>query len=157
MQTAATGQSKNKSSLPPVMKDKVDIRSWALLLSLTVIWGTSYILMKKALLVYTPIEMASLRLTVAGLVCIPFLPRAVKHIPFSKIGNAFFVGGVGSGIPAFLFAFAMSRITSSVGGIINSQYSRVFFSGISMRRASRYSAYLLVLSELWYSSLANTD
>jgi drug/metabolite transporter (DMT)-like permease len=120
MQTAATGQSKNKSSLPPVMKDKVDIRSWALLLSLTVIWGTSYILMKKALLVYTPIEMASLRLTVAGLVCIPFLPRAVKHIPFSKIGNAFFVGGVGSGIPAFLFAFAMSRITSSVGGIINS-------------------------------------
>jgi hypothetical protein len=90
MQTAATGQSKNKSSLPPVMKDKVDIRSWALLLSLTVIWGTSYILMKKALLVYTPIEMASLRLTVAGLVCIPFLPRAVKHIPFNQLCRRYY-------------------------------------------------------------------
>jgi len=102
------------------MKEKIDLQSWLLLISLTLIWGTSYILMKKVLLIYTPIEMASLRLTTAGLVCLPFLRSAFKHIPRAKFGKAFFVGAIGSGIPAFLFAYAMSRITSSVGGIINS-------------------------------------
>lgn len=102
------------------MRNKIDLQSWLLLLSLTLIWGTSYIIMKKVLLVYTPIEMASLRLAVAGLVCIPFLRKAVGHIPRDKFGKAFFVGAIGSGIPAFLFAYAMSRISSSVGGIINS-------------------------------------
>lgn len=102
------------------MKDKIDLQSWLLLTALTLIWGTSYIMMKKILIVYTPVEMASLRLTVAGLVCIPFLRKAVGHIPKDKLGKAFFVGAIGSGIPAYLFAFAMSRISSSVGGIINS-------------------------------------
>ena len=102
------------------MKDKIDLQSWLLLTALTLIWGTSYIMMKKILVVYTPIEMASLRLTVAGLVCMPFLRKAIGHIPRDKFGKAFFVGAIGSGIPAYLFAFAMSRISSSVGGIINS-------------------------------------
>jgi drug/metabolite transporter (DMT)-like permease len=102
------------------MKDKIDLQSWLLLLSLTLIWGTSYILMKRILVIYTPIEMASLRLAVAGLVCIPFLRKAIGHIPRDKFGKVFFVGAIGSGIPAFLFAYAMSRISSSVGGIINS-------------------------------------
>ena len=102
------------------MKNKIDLQSWLLLISLTLIWGTSYIIMKKVLLVYTPIQMVSLRLAVAGLVCIPFLHKAIKQIPREKFGKAFFVGAIGSGIPAFLFAYAMSRITSSVGGIINS-------------------------------------
>jgi len=102
------------------MKDKIDMESWALLISLTLIWGTSYILMKRVLVVYTPIEMASLRIGVAGLVCLPFLKKAIGHIPREKYGKVFFVGAIGSGIPAFLFAFAMSRISSSVGGIINS-------------------------------------
>jgi drug/metabolite transporter (DMT)-like permease len=102
------------------MKDKIDLESWLLLTSLTLIWGTSYIIMKKALIVYTPIEMASLRITIAGLVCLPFLRKALGHIPRDKFGKAFFVGAIGSGIPAFLFAYAMSRISSSVGGIINS-------------------------------------
>jgi drug/metabolite transporter (DMT)-like permease len=102
------------------MKDRIDLQGWLLLISLTLIWGTSYILMKRILVVYTPMEMASLRIGIAGLVCIPFLGQALKHIPRAKFGKAFFVGAIGSGIPAFLFAYAMSRISSSVGGIINS-------------------------------------
>jgi drug/metabolite transporter (DMT)-like permease len=102
------------------MKDKIDLQSWLLLSALTLIWGTSYIIMKKILLVYSPVEMASLRIAVAGIVCLPFLPKAIAHIPREKYGKVFFVGMIGSGIPAYLFAFAMSRISSSVGGIINS-------------------------------------
>ena len=102
------------------MKDKIDLQGWLLLISLTLIWGTSYILMKRVLAIYTPVEMASLRIGIAGLVCLPFLGQAIRHIPRAKFGKAFFVGAIGSGIPAFLFAFAMSRISSSVGGIINS-------------------------------------
>jgi drug/metabolite transporter (DMT)-like permease len=102
------------------VKDKIDLQSWLLLTSLTLIWGTSYIIMKKALLVYTPVEMASLRLGVAGLVCLPFLRKAISSIPREKFSKVFYVGAIGSGIPAFLFAYALSRISSSVGGIINS-------------------------------------
>jgi drug/metabolite transporter (DMT)-like permease len=102
------------------MRDKTDLQSWLLLALLALIWGTSYILMKKGLLVFTPLQVASWRITLAGLVCLPFLRRAMATIPRSKYGNALFVGMIGSGLPAFLFAFAITRIHSSVGGMINS-------------------------------------
>jgi drug/metabolite transporter (DMT)-like permease len=102
------------------MKEKIDPQSWLLLMALTLIWGTSYILMKKALIVFSPVQVGALRITVAGMVCLPFLKKAIDHIPREKFCKVFFVGAVGSGIPAFLFAYAITRISSSVGGIINS-------------------------------------
>lgn len=102
------------------MREKIGAQSWFLLLFLTLIWGSSYILMKKGLQVFSPIQVASWRLTVSGLACLPFLRKAVAYFPAEKYGKIFFVAMIGSGIPAFLFATAISRISSSAGGIINS-------------------------------------
>lgn len=96
------------------------MQQWLLLGSLTLIWGTSYILMKKALVVYGPLQLAALRMVFSLLCCLPFLPKAFRHISKNDYGKVAIAGLLGSGIPAFLFALAMTRTNSSVNGIINS-------------------------------------
>lgn len=94
--------------------------NWALLAALTLIWGSSYILIKKGLLVFSPIELACLRLSVSFIALTPFMFKAIKTIPKEKYPLTFAIGLFGSGLPGFLFAFSMTRINSSVNGIINS-------------------------------------
>ncbi len=94
--------------------------NWFILIALTLIWGSSYILIKKALRVFAPIELASLRVSISMLVSLPFVFRAVKMVSVKKYGYVLMTGLFGSMIPAFLFAFSITRISSSVNGIINS-------------------------------------
>lgn len=103
-----------------VSSEKNNLQNWLLLGALTLIWGSSYILIKKSLIVFSPVEMASLRISLSFLACIPFLFSALKSIPKEKYPYILFVGLFGTGFPAFLFAFAMVHISSSVSGIINS-------------------------------------
>jgi drug/metabolite transporter (DMT)-like permease len=94
--------------------------NWLLLLTLTFIWGSSYILIKKALIVYTPIEVGLLRLSLSFLASSPFLFMAFKHINKNLLLKILIVGLLGTGIPVFLFAFSTTKINSSINGIINS-------------------------------------
>lgn len=91
----------------------------ATLLLLAFIWGSSFILMKRGLEVFTPMQVAALRLFFTGLVLLPF---AIKYLKFFK-GNILwylaFAGIAGSGIPAFFYTFAQKHIDSSVAGILN--------------------------------------
>ena len=105
--------------LPP-MKGKGDLQNWLLLGALTLIWGTSYILIKKALITFTPVQVAALRVSLSFIVCIPFYRAAIREIPRARYPHIFFMGLIGIGIPAFLFAFSQTRINSAVSGIINS-------------------------------------
>jgi drug/metabolite transporter (DMT)-like permease len=93
---------------------------WLLLIVLAIIWGSSYVLIKKAILTYKPIEVAQLRMLLSGVFLLPFFPRAIKRVPRSKIPAIAVVGLVGSGIPAFLYPVAQQKIDSAVMGIINS-------------------------------------
>ena len=102
------------------MSKKNSLKNWLLLIALTLIWGTSYILIKKSLLVFSPLQTAALRVSISMFCCLPFLPQAFRNIPRQKYLEILVVGLLGSGIPAFLFAFAMTHISSSVNGIINS-------------------------------------
>jgi drug/metabolite transporter (DMT)-like permease len=93
---------------------------WLLLLILALIWGSSYLLIKKAIITYKPTEVAQMRMILSGLFLLPFLPRAIKRVPVSKLPVIAVVGLVGSGLPAFLYPLAQQRIDSAVMGIINS-------------------------------------
>jgi len=76
--------------------------------------------MKKALVVYSPNQVASLRI---GLSSILFFPIFIKYIPRIKrkqIPYILLVALTGSGMPAFLFATAQTEISSSLAGILNS-------------------------------------
>ena len=90
-----------------------------LLLILALIWGTSFILMKRGLVVFSPGEVAALRVTIAGMVLVPLALLRSKQIKTKHVSRLFFSGMMGVFIPAFLFTTAQQHIDSSVAGILN--------------------------------------
>jgi len=95
---------------------------WVLLFSCVLIWGSSFILMKKALLVFPPDEVAAIRLTAAGICLLPFSMRAIlkrgfQVWPWGKLTLSCMLGNF---IPAFLFALALTGVDSGTSGVLNS-------------------------------------
>lgn len=90
-----------------------------ILLVLSFIWGSSFVLMKRGLEVFSPVQVGAFRLAIAALALSPvvlmnFGPLVRKKLPYFAV-----VGLIGNGIPAFLFAAAQTRITSSTAGALN--------------------------------------
>ncbi len=94
--------------------------NWILLTLLTLIWGSSYILIKKGLIAFTPLELASLRISISCLVSLPFAVKAFRTVPRDKYFTILQVGIFGSGAPAILFSIAMTKSDSGLNGILNS-------------------------------------
>lgn len=93
---------------------------WVFLFILAIIWGSSFILMKKALVGLTPIQVGALRIliTAAFLLLIGFnrlLKINRRHWYYLTLN-----GFAGTFFPAFLFAFAIDKIDSSIASILNS-------------------------------------
>ena len=95
-------------------------QNWLLLLLLTLIWGSSYILIKKSLVSFTAVELASLRISISCLVALPFAIKGFRSVERNKYFTLLQVGFFGSGAPAFLFALSMTKSSSAVNGILNS-------------------------------------
>ncbi|WP_200975509.1 DMT family transporter [Echinicola sp. 20G] len=95
------------------------LRSWLLLALLSLIWGSSFILIKKGLVVFSAGEVGAYRIVSAALVLLPLsLPR-LKKLNKKQVGNLIVAGLVGSFIPAFLFAKAQTQLSSSITGVLN--------------------------------------
>ena len=87
---------------------------------LGLIWGSSFILMKKALTTYTPIEITLYRIFVVFLVFFPLGIKSFLKIQ-KKTGYILLLSAIiGSVIPYFLFIKAQTKIDSSLNGILNS-------------------------------------
>lgn len=89
------------------------------MLTLSLIWGTSFILMKKGLVALSPGEVAGLRITVAGVLLLPMALVKIRDVKRELLGKLFMSGLLGVFIPAFLFTTAQQHIDSSVAGILN--------------------------------------
>lgn len=90
-----------------------------LLIILTLIWGTSFILIKQGLKVFAPDEVGALRVTAAGLFLLPAALIRLKELPKDSYWKLFLSGMMGIFIPSFLFATAQTRMDSSVAGMLN--------------------------------------
>jgi len=66
------------------------------------------------------LELACLRISISGLVALPFAIKGLKSIPRQKYLVILLVGIFGSGAPAFLFSISMTKSGSAVNGILNS-------------------------------------
>ena len=97
--------------LPPV--------AWVLLGVLSLIWGTSFILMKKGLTVFSALELGAARVSVAALLLLPFALREVGRVERSRLKWLALSGTVGTLIPACLFAYAETRQASGLAGVLN--------------------------------------
>jgi len=93
---------------------------WLVLAILSLIWGTSYILMKKGLESFSTYQVAALRILISFLCLLPLALRSLHKLSRENLLSILIIGFFGSGIPAFLFPLAQTRIDSSVAGMLNS-------------------------------------
>lgn len=93
---------------------------WILLIILALIWGSSFILIKKGLIGLTPFQLGSVRIIFAAifLLCIGF--KTLSKIPQSQWKYIALTSLFGTFIPAYLFAIAETEIGSSISAILNS-------------------------------------
>lgn len=101
------------------MKDHPKFLRVLLLLLLSLIWGTSFILIKQGLKVFAPDEVGALRVTAASLFLLPFALIRIHELSKDDYFKLFVSGLLGIFFPAFLFAWAQTRLESSLAGILN--------------------------------------
>lgn len=94
--------------------------SWAILCGLALIWGSSFILIKKGLIFFSSSEVGALRISITFLVLLPFAILRIRRVSIREWKFLALVGMIGSAFPAFLFAKAQTGIDSSLAGILNS-------------------------------------
>jgi drug/metabolite transporter (DMT)-like permease len=95
-------------------------KNWMVFAILAFVWGGSFILIKKGLLHFTPLQVGALRIAISAIAFIPIFLFSKVRFPKDKIGIVSLVVLLGNGIPAVLFAVAETRIGSAVTGILNS-------------------------------------
>ena len=94
-------------------------QSYFLIVVLAIIWGSSFILMKRALITYTPFQIGALRILIAFLSMLPIILKQFRTIEKSKWKYLAASGFLGNGIPSILFPLAETRISSALAGMIN--------------------------------------
>lgn len=93
--------------------------AWALLIILSLVWGSSFILMKRGLDAFSSDEVAALRISIAFLFLAPFLIKYYKIDLKKYLPGLILMGVFGNLLPAFLFTKAETQISSSLTGMLN--------------------------------------
>ena len=95
-------------------------QKWFYLIILSIVWGSSFILMKKALLGITPIQLGALRMIFTAIFLLSVAFSSIKKIKKRHWKYIIYTALAGTFIPGFLFAFAITTIDSSIVSILNS-------------------------------------
>ncbi|MFN4027338.1 MULTISPECIES: DMT family transporter [Flavobacterium] len=93
---------------------------WLILIVLALIWGSSFILIKKGLVGLSPFQLGSLRIVFCALFLLVIGFKNLADIPLHKWKFIALTSLFGTFIPAYLFAIAQTQISSSVSSILNS-------------------------------------
>lgn len=95
-------------------------RKWLYLVVLALIWGSSFILIKKGLLGLTPFQLGASRIIFAAIFLLAIGFRTLPTIPSFKWKYIAITAVTGTFVPVFLFSVAQTQISSSVSSILNS-------------------------------------
>lgn len=95
-------------------------KKWAYLIVLSLIWGSSFILIKKGLIGFSPLQLGALRILISGVFIFIFGFKTIKTINKTQWKWLIISGFIGTFFPVFLFAFAQTEIDSAVASILNS-------------------------------------
>ncbi len=101
--------------MPALLKNK-----WFLLSIMALTWGSSFILIKKSLLVFTPFQIGAFRVALSGLILASLGISAMRKMPKKDLLWVILAGFFGNFLPMFLFPIAQTKVSSSLAGIINS-------------------------------------
>lgn len=109
----------------PIQTEQRPWLAWVLLGTMALVWGSSFILIKRSLQAFTPEEVAAGRIFLAFLFFLPFQSFQIRQ-PQTRVSlrqkwpYLIAVGLTGYLIPAYLFAIAGANINSSLSGALNS-------------------------------------
>ena len=95
-------------------------KKWIFLFLLALIWGSSFILIKKGLVGFTPLQLGSLRIIITALLLFLAGFKSLKNLPKNTLKWIVISGFLGTFFPAFLFAYAETEIDSAIASILNS-------------------------------------
>ncbi|MFD2824853.1 DMT family transporter [Leeuwenhoekiella polynyae] len=95
-------------------------KKWVYLFILALIWGTSYILIKKGLVGLSPLQLGAFRIVFTTIFLFLMGFRTLFKIPKEKWPWVALSALLGTFLPVFLFAFAETQIDSSIASILNS-------------------------------------
>jgi drug/metabolite transporter (DMT)-like permease len=95
------------------------LQSWLILIFLSIVWGSSFILMKRGMEAFSSDEVAALRIAIAFLVLSPMFFKFYKIHWRKYIVGLSIMGIFGNLIPAFLFTKAETQISTSLAGMLN--------------------------------------
>ncbi|MGV6845459.1 MAG: DMT family transporter [Lutibacter sp.] len=93
---------------------------WVYLSVLSLIWGSSFILMKKALLGLTPIQVGAFRIIITAIFLLIIGYKRLKTIKKPEWKYLILNALLGTFFPVFLFAYGIDKIDSSIAAILNS-------------------------------------
>lgn len=93
---------------------------WFFLFLLALIWGSSFMLIKKGLVGLSAYQLGSLRIVFAALFLIAIGFKTLPKIPLGQWKFIVITSLFGTFIPAFLFSIAQKEIDSSISAILNS-------------------------------------
>lgn len=138
---------------------------WFLLCIMALTWGSSFILIKKALLVFSPFEIGAFRVGLSGLLLAFIGVPAIRKMKPRTIFWVAAAGFFGNFLPMFLFPIAQTRVGSSLAGIINSLepifvlFLGFLFFGITSRYKQVIGAIIgfIGAATLLYFSEVNSD
>ncbi|WP_411029050.1 DMT family transporter [Spongiimicrobium sp. 3-5] len=95
-------------------------KKWLYFILLSVVWGSSFILIKKALLGLTPVQLGGVRIVFASSFLFIIGYKSLKEIKKQDWKWILAAGFFSSFFPPFLFALAQTEIDSGVTSIFNS-------------------------------------
>jgi drug/metabolite transporter (DMT)-like permease len=95
-------------------------KRWVYLIVLALIWGSSFILMKKSLVGLTPIQVGALRIIITSFFLFVVGFKSLKQIKKEHYKPIITTALLGTFIPVFLFAYAINDIDSAIASILNS-------------------------------------
>lgn len=93
---------------------------WFLMILLALVWGASFIMIKRSVAIFEPLQMAMWRMVLATLVYLPIAAAFWSKIDWRRWKPLLIVAFCGSAIPNFLFAIAQRHVNSSLAGVLNS-------------------------------------
>lgn len=102
------------------MSSRNGARAWIVMILLSIIWGSSFILMKEGLKGFSPLQLALIRMSVAALCFLPFALRHLRELRIKEMALLFVVGLTGNALPAFLYAKSETVLPSAVVGVLTS-------------------------------------
>ncbi len=95
-------------------------KKWIYLIALSLVWGSSFILMKYALIGLNPIQVGSLRMIITTLVLLPFGFKGMLNLTAKNWIHITISALLGTLFPVFLFAIAINNMDSAIAAILNS-------------------------------------